>query len=1333
MALRLILFLSLLFPTFAQAYTWVTYDYSETLSSNNTTRAFRLAIPSDYNLVRGLLVNFNGSSGDSRGEYVRKYFANWMRLPEHQFAFVGSIGTELAPNTQLPGEVFQRALASFAVQANRPEITNCPWAFYGFSAGATRGYDVTRTNASMSLGLALISGGVGFNIGDPPPASPTDCLLIPTYMDASKTDVGSITNSNYIFISTNVRSGLLGTFDLIQTGTTHAETWNQHAPGMSWLKSAIKYEYPTNQCVSFGKLTLNRMAKSDGWLIQPAFNNVPFPLITNYSAYPLDKTNNAWWCPDKDAAYVERAFASWDNRLSITAPTTELEVAPNQNITVTVDDSLFVGWTNLALFNFSTNIANKTTGTASFVITNIQPGMYVLSVIGTHAGTNAISQPILVYANILTAPPVSPCLGRVWIASPTGSAGGAGTLASPWDLQTAISSASVQPGDTIYLRGSPGFAAYTHLPQGSIPGSLEGWIFKCTISGTSVAPITIRSYPGEKARIDGGEYSGIYAYHAAARPAFIIGDSGDATKGTDIILQDLEFFSSSTSARFSADTVNPSFPNDYFRTEGPYVYGTRSKIVNCVSHDLSNGLSFWKQASTTEAYGNVTFNNGWVGTPQLHGHGFYTQHNTASGFVTIQRNICLNPYDKNIQMYGSSSEQFSKYRTKENIYLGNRGAGHGGVLLGSRNGGSADRLVDDQVTDNYGFSCDLSLYYEQDNNAYHDVICTGNYFYNCQFNLSSWKSAIITNNYIISPALGGVQRIVDYYPNTPRPPITFLPWTMNYNTYVTTNNGKVFGIETATPTNFAGWQAITGFDTNSTSSFSIPSGTNLTRVYNNAYDANRAQAFSYNWRGDNFVALDVSALGWGTNTSVLVRNVQDYYVDAVPMTTTVSNTIIVNMQASAHTVAIPYGETGGALSPKSFPLFGAWVLEKNGVNTQPPANFVTTIGSVNPNSAVSITVSPNDNSGLGNGSTTFLRTNVSGIVITLTAPSTAGGNVFQKWTRDGSDYSTDTNAFGILYTNVSNSSFVAFYATPAAPNNPYIVSVSSQNPSSGVAITSSPNDAGGLGNGTTGFTRTNALNVITTLTAPSTASGNNFARWERDGVLYTTNAAATFTNVSNVSMAAVYTTPAPPVNWTTAFDSVGASTVKFTISTLDNGGLASGDTPFSRTNIDGRVTSLSAEDPAVVNGFDFLEWLLDGVLYSTSAAITYTNNHNVALTAVYTNAFYSVDIASVAPTVCPVTIFPADNTGASGGSTPLTRVWDTGTIVTLTVSQAEKDGAIFQKWQRSGVDYTTALGATFTNNAAGITYTAVYGPAPIISGGTTFSTPASAAKRGTRY
>jgi hypothetical protein len=87
-----------------------------------------------------------------------------------------------------------------------------------------------------------------------------------------------------------------------------------------------------------------------------------------------------------------------------------------------------------------------------------------------------------------------------------------------------------------------------------------------------------------------------------------------------------------------------------------------------------------------------------------------------------------------------------------------------------------------------------------------------------------------------------------------------------------------------------------------------------------------------------------------------------------------------------------------------------------------------------------------------------------------------------------------------------------------------VLTVASVNPASGVAITVSPNDIDGMGNGTTQFTRTYNTNAIVTLTAPAMAGGNNFQKWQKDGVDVTTNQMVNVTMDTNHTMTAVYVT-----------------------------------------------------------------------------------------------------------------------------------------------------------------------------------------------------------------
>jgi Subtilase family/FG-GAP-like repeat len=87
-----------------------------------------------------------------------------------------------------------------------------------------------------------------------------------------------------------------------------------------------------------------------------------------------------------------------------------------------------------------------------------------------------------------------------------------------------------------------------------------------------------------------------------------------------------------------------------------------------------------------------------------------------------------------------------------------------------------------------------------------------------------------------------------------------------------------------------------------------------------------------------------------------------------------------------------------------------------------------------------------------------------------------------------------------------------------------VLTVASINPASGVAITVSPNDIDGMGNGTTQFTRTYNINAIVTLTAPATAGGNTFQKWQKDGVDVTTNQTVNVTMDTNHTLTAVYVT-----------------------------------------------------------------------------------------------------------------------------------------------------------------------------------------------------------------
>ncbi len=70
-----------------------------------------------------------------------------------------------------------------------------------------------------------------------------------------------------------------------------------------------------------------------------------------------------------------------------------------------------------------------------------------------------------------------------------------------------------------------------------------------------------------------------------------------------------------------------------------------------------------------------------------------------------------------------------------------------------------------------------------------------------------------------------------------------------------------------------------------------------------------------------------------------------------------------------------------------------------GIAPPPPVTtYVLTVASTSTASGVAVAVSPADNSGMANGTTSFTRTYNAGIAVTLTAPATSSSNSFSSWT-----------------------------------------------------------------------------------------------------------------------------------------------------------------------------------------------------------------------------------------------------------------------------------------------------------------------------------------------
>jgi hypothetical protein len=270
-----------------------------------------------------------------------------------------------------------------------------------------------------------------------------------------------------------------------------------------------------------------------------------------------------------------------------------------------------------------------------------------------------------------------------------------------------------------------------------------------------------------------------------------------------------------------------------------------------------------------------------------------------------------------------------------------------------------------------------------------------------------------------------------------------------------------------------------------------------------------------------------------------------------------------------------------------------------------------TVTSINPSSGVSISVSPADNGGQGNGVTQFSRTYNDGTSVLLTAPSTSGSNTFQKWQRNGVDWTFSAS------TNVSMDSNFTMTAVYSAPPPSRTLNINSTNPDSGVNITVSPADNSGQTNGATPFTRTYNDGASVSVAAPGTAGSNTFQKWQVDGVDWTFNTTATLLMDANHTMTAVYTAP-PVLARTLTISSTPVDGIAVTVSPNDNNGLGNGTTQFTRTF--NESTNVTLTGPSTAGGSNFQKWQRDGVDWSSNTSTSITVDADRVFTAVYAGA-----------------------------------------------------------------------------------------------------------------
>ena len=114
------------------------------------------------------------------------------------------------------------------------------------------------------------------------------------------------------------------------------------------------------------------------------------------------------------------------------------------------------------------------------------------------------------------------------------------------------------------------------------------------------------------------------------------------------------------------------------------------------------------------------------------------------------------------------------------------------------------------------------------------------------------------------------------------------------------------------------------FPSNTYYTLGSPPTTNLIVVRQNAYEANRAHVFVYNWHNDSTVAVDLSG-AVANGTAINIMNAQDFY--GTPVWTGTYGGGTVTLPMTGLTVAAGYGYTSPGTTG---PAFAAFIVRAQG-------------------------------------------------------------------------------------------------------------------------------------------------------------------------------------------------------------------------------------------------------------------------------------------------------------------------------------------------------------------------------------------------------------------
>ncbi len=373
---------------------YLVYDYADP-----ATKRFCVVIPEGLKTVRGLLVECNYAGGDSRNDWTFcAYYREFMHL--HGFALVVSAGD--IPHYRA-FQAFRDCLQKVGVASHHPELVNAPYVAVGFSAGG--GFASTLMTMDPDKTIAVGIYGARYNFDRLSRPAPANVRAIPSILITGEKEklndpaVDGRYKVDEVFLPNRPLGGQIAWME--RQGIGHEYDANrQDLLAMPLLDLAVRTRYPKNGDVTQGPIKLLCIDSATGWVADNTTWQSGLTQIVPAKQFKGDLGHSSW-LQNEDIAFIYRAYATYDNPITLTSPGPcgpgTPAVDPGSNVLITVDAGRFPNWRKLEFYDGARKLGTVTAAPAQFTATNLTPGYHVFSVLGTDAfGTVRTSDPVMV-------------------------------------------------------------------------------------------------------------------------------------------------------------------------------------------------------------------------------------------------------------------------------------------------------------------------------------------------------------------------------------------------------------------------------------------------------------------------------------------------------------------------------------------------------------------------------------------------------------------------------------------------------------------------------------------------------------------------------------------------------------------------------------------------------------------------------------------------------------------------------------------------------------------------------------------------------------------------